>query len=197
MYLSIEAVKSAQNLDSIVRNAAAEAMARAIDKAILYGGTQAERQGEFSPDGIWFDDSIATISAQDFEDDPTGYDLLIAAKGELLKLNASPTVYAINPATDTRLSLIKDLQGNYLAVPDSLKDMSKVVSNTLNTDSETGVSDCLVMDPTGVVIGMQNNITLETMQDEACLKRGLYAFRIYAQLDAKVVQPKKIIKVTI
>ena len=190
-YLTLEAIKSAENLDSIVKNAFAEAMARAIDHALLYGQSTEGTADTFAPAGIWNDSNIESVAMG--TDVP--YDCLIKARGKLLANNAAPSCLAINSQTDELLLLQKDEEHRYIPMPGAIADMKRVITNQLDYDSTDG-SDALVFDPFAVVIGMQDNITVETINDTECVRRGLVAFRIYAMVDAAVVRPKAICKVT-
>lgn len=191
-YLTIEAVRSAENLDSIVKNAFAEALARAMDKAMLYG--QADGEGgfdSFAPAGIWNDENIESQAAG--TDAP--YDVLIKARGKLLANNASPSCLAINSQTEELLQLQKDKQGRYVQMPEVIAGLQKVVTNQLVCDESAG-SDALVFDPKALAIGVQDGIKVEVINDEKALKNGLVGFRIYAMVDSAVLQPKAICKVT-
>ena len=192
-YLTLEAVKSAENLDSIVKNTFARALAVAIDKALLYGQAADEGRASFAPAGIWNDENVLSISTQNSE---TAYDTLIKARSLLLKNNARPSALAVNAYTDEAMQLLKDTQHRYLPIPEALKDLTKIVSNQLEYSATNG-SHALVFDPSAVLIGMQNAVTIEQVQDQDCLKRGLVAFRIYAMLDAAVIEPNKLCKVVL
>lgn len=187
-YLTMEAVRSAENLDSIVKRSFAEALARVIDKAMLYGQKQtgAETFDDFAPAGIWNDSNV--LSYEKAADD-TIYDALIKGRGKIMKKNGKPSALAINATADETMLLQKDANENYLPVPDAISNLNKTVSNQLND------GDALVFDPYAMLIGMQSNILIENWHDEKSLKRGLVCFRISAMLDACVIRPDSICKV--
>lgn len=190
-YITMEAIKSSSNLDAIVRQVFAQAMANTIDSAFLYGQKNSEGSfDEFAPEGIMNDTSINKVIATE----NSGYDDFIKAIGKVRKSNGVPTVYGINSETEELLSLLKTSDGQYLEKPKSIDALSEIVSNQLKYDISTG-SDALVFDPNALLIGMQNNIHIKIIEDSECLKKGLVGFQIYAMLDCKTVQPKHICKI--
>ena len=188
-YLTLESIRSAENLDSIVRRTFAEALARAIDKALLYGQkSDGETFDTFAPAGIWNDTNVLSYTK---DTDDTIYDALIKARAKSMKKNAHPSALAINTTADEMMLLQKDSTLNYLPIPAAISNLNKVVSNQLND------GDALVFDPSAMLIGLQEGITVESWQDGEALKRGLVAFRIHAMIDACVIRPDAICKVNL
>ena len=102
----------------------------------------------------------------------------------------------INAGTEEQLALVKDSNGNTLAMPPSLASLKQVVSNQLAED-ETDGSDALVFDPKAMIIGLQNNLRFKIIDStDYCIKNGAIGFQIYSMLDCAVVQPKHICKIT-
>lgn len=193
-YVSLEAIKSSQNLDTILYKAFSEAMAQCIDNGFLYGQELPEDEQDEKdelPDGIMNDSAINSIVASE----NTGYDVFIKAIGKIKASNGNPTALGINAQTDESLSLLKTSVGEYLTPPEAVKDLEKVVSNQLKYDETTG-SDAVIFDPQALLIGIQNNIEIKIIEDSECLKKGLVGFRIFAMLDCKAVEPKNICKIT-
>ena len=186
-YISLEAINSSANLESIIYKVFSEAMAQCIDKAFLYG----QNENEFAPSGIMNDNDINKIVATS----NGGYDDIIKAIGKVKASNGVPTTLGINSNTEELLSLLKTSDGQYLTAPRSVENLNKIVSNQLNYDEVSG-SDALVFDPQALLIGMQNNIQVKMIEDTECLKKGLVAFQIYAMLDCKAVTPKNICKIS-
>lgn len=190
-YITIEAIKSSQNLDAIVRQVFAQAIANTIDKAFLYGEKDTGGQlVDYAPTGIMNDEEINSVVAAN-----EGYDDFIKAIGKIRKANGSPIVYGINADTEEKLGLLKDSTGMYLEKPKSIEVLTEIVSNQLNSDEEAG-SDAIVFDPKALLVGIQNNIQIKIIEDSECLKKGLVGFQIYSMLDCKSVQPKHICKIT-
>lgn len=191
-YISLEAIKSSQNLSQTIINAFSSAIASAIDKGMLYGQYNGSSYDEFAPKGIINDTDINSIEFTPSE----GYDAFIKAIGKIKRENGTPSIYCMNADTEEMLDLLKDSNGKYLEKPNSVNQLSKIVTNQLNSNGETG-NDALVFDSNAMIIGMQNNISIEmfTNTDE-CVKKGLVGFKIYCMLDCVATQPKKICKIT-
>lgn len=191
-YITLEAIKSSANLDGIVRQVFAQAMANTIDKAFIYGQKNLEETFDtFAPGGIMNDSSINIVTAIE----GGGYDDFIKAIGKVRKANGNPTVYGINSETEELLSLLKTSDGQYLDKPKAMQELTQIVSNQLSYDTSKG-SDALVFDPRALLVGIQNNLQIKIIEDTECLKKGLVGFQIYSMLDCKAVQPKHICKIT-
>lgn len=192
-YVSLESIKSSLNLDDILYNVFANAIAQAIDKGMLYGQYNASTSSyeKFAPTGIMNDDDINVIAAKT----SGGYDDFIRAFGKIRNENGDPTIVGINSNTEEILSLLKATDGQYLTPPKAYEETTKIVSNQLKHDDSAG-DDALVFDPKAMVIGLQNNIQIKIIEDGECLKKGLVGFQIYSMLDCKAVTPKHICKIT-
>lgn len=186
IYLTLEAIQSSLNLDSIVRTTLAKAVANAVDLAILYG----QNGDDFAPNGIMKEEGIETITPNG-----VGFDDIIRARAKISQNNGVATCYAINSFTEEQLSLLKDSQGNYIEKPKSLDGIRQIVTNQLKHDNIEGTNDVLVFDEKAIVIGIMQDIQLKMIEDTECLKRGLVGIRVTMMLDAKVVQPKHICKI--
>ena len=189
-YVTLEALQSSKNLDSIIRQTFAAAIAQGIDKAMLYGQANEDGFDTFAPSGIMNDEDILSVASEG------GYSDFVKAAGKIRRNNGVPTVAALNAATDEALQLLTDKNGVYLTPPQAFSSLNKIVTNQLIED-ETNGSDALVFDPHAMLIGIQNNVRIKVLEgtDEG-LKKGLVAFQIYAMLDCKVVRPKAICKIT-
>lgn len=192
-YVSLESIKSSQNLDSIIRQTFAQAMANTIDNAFIYGqyNDTLTQYDDFAPSGIMNDLNVNSVVATT----NGGYDDIIKAIGKVRQANGTPTAYGINANTEELLSLLKTTDGQYLQTPKAVSELNQIVSNQLKYD-ETEGSDALVFDPRSMIIGMQNDIQIKIIEDGECLKKGLVGFQIYSMLDCQAVQPKHICKVT-
>ena len=192
-YVTIEAINSSQNLDAILKQVFAAAIANSVDIAMLYGQQAADGESyeDFAPYGIMNDKDILAVPASS----TVSYDDVIKGAGAIRKNNGTPTAWAINAVTEEALELLKTTDGQYLQQPKSLDGLKKIVSNQLSNDESKG-SDILVFDPKAMLIGIQNNIRIKIIEDEKCLKNGLVGFQIYTMQDCKVVRPKSICKIT-
>lgn len=190
-YVSLEAIKSSLNLNSILTNAFAGAIAEAIDQAMLHGQYNGSSYDEFAPSGIMNDELINNVDAEGMN----GYDAIIRAIGKVRKNNGMASVYGINSDTEEALSLLKDSDGKYLTPPRAVDNLKQIVSNQLKNDSING-NEALVFDPNAMIIGIQENINIQmTDNTDECIKKGLVAFRVYSMLDCVAVKPKNICKI--
>ena len=190
-YVSLESINSSKNLDQIIRQVFAQAMANAIDKAFIYGQYNGTSYDTFAPGGIVNDADINSVAATA----GSGYDAIIKAISKIRQANGNPTAYGINAETEELFSLLKTTDGQYLSAPKAVTDLQQIVSNQLSYDATKG-SDALVFDPMAMLIGMQNNIQIKIIEDGECLRKGLIGFQIYSMLDCQATQPKHICKVT-
>lgn len=190
-YVTLEAIQSSKNLDAVIRQTFAQAMANSIDLGMLYGQANETGFDDFAPSGIMNDPDILTVEAGT----STSYDDFVKASASIKKQNGIPSIMAINATTEERLDLLKNSDGEYITPPASLAGLSKIVSNQLKSDESAG-SDALVFDPTAMIIGMQNNLQIKIIEDSECLKKGLVGFQIFSMLDCKTVRPKAICKIS-
>ena len=194
-YVTLEAIESSRNLDGIIRQVFAEAMARGIDRTMLYGqyNQTAEDYDSFAPSGIMNDSDILTHAVDHYG---VSYSDFIRAIAKIRKQNGNPTAVAINAATEELLSILTDNTGVFLQPPKAYSDLQQIVTNQLAEDATNG-SDALVFDPAAMLIGVQNSLRIKVMdQGDEQLKKGVVGFQIYSMLDCKVVRPKAICKVT-
>lgn len=189
-YVTLEALKSAENLSDILYKVFSQAVADGIDKGLLYG--QTDDAGGVAPSGIMNDENINVINATN-----RGYDDFIRAIGAVRKNNGEPSIMAINADTDEKLSLFHDDNFVYREAPESVKKLQQIITNQLNHDSESGENDAVIFDPESMIIGMQNEVIVRMITDsDECIKKGKVGFQIYAMLDGATVQPKHIAKIT-
>ncbi|MBT2693152.1 phage major capsid protein [Bacillus sp. ISL-55] len=190
MSITLEALQSSANLESVVRNSMAESIARTIDYSCLFG------DGVDEPKGILtYDDINLQAEAADL----TNYDPFVRAVGAVRRANGEPTAWALNATTDEQLNLLKDAEGNPLAIPPVLEKMERMVSNQLpdnegvNSDESTSV----IYDPRALLIGLQSPIRIELSREaEDAYRKGIVYLRIYAMVDIAVLRPKHITKIT-
>lgn len=185
-YITLEAINSSQNLDSIVKQAFSKAIANSIDLAFLYG----QNGEDFAPSGIMNDSEIESIESRN-----RAYDDFIRAKSKIRQNNGIVDTYAINSYTEEQLELLKDSNGNYIEMPKCMEGIKRVVTNQLKHNDEDNTNHALIFDSSALLIGIQQNLRIKIMEDTECLKRGLVAFQIYAMLDCKVVNPKSVVKI--
>lgn len=189
--VTLEALQSSANLESVVRNAMAESIARTIDKACLFGVT-----ANNEPKGILtYDDINVQAETEGFN----GYNPFVKAIGAIRRANGEPTAWALNADTDEQLNLLVDGNGNPLVVPQVVSNLSRMVSNQLPNNEGAGLdeSTAIIYDPNALLIGMQSPIRVEVSREaNDAFTKGLVYLRVYSMIDIAVLKPKHITKIT-
>lgn len=189
--VTLEALESSANLETIVRNTMAESIARTIDKACLFGLPENNE-----PKGILtYDDINLQAETESFK----GYQPFIKAIGSIRRANGDPTAWALNAATDEQLNLLTAYDGNPLQVPKVVEDLNRMISNQLPFNDGDGLdeSTSIIYDPNALLIGMQSPIKIEVSREaEDAFKKGLVYLRVYSMIDIAVLRPKHIAKIT-
>lgn len=189
-YVSLEAIESAENLDSILTDSFARSVANGIDKGMLYGVYSGSAYQEYAPAGIFNNTEINTITAASSD-----YDDVIKAGGRIRANNGVASILAMNANSEETLSLLKTSDGQYLTQPQAVADLKRIVSNQLNHSDEDG-DDMLVFDPNALLIGVQQGINIKVFDgDTESIKRGLVCFRVMSMVDCVVLQPKHISRI--
>lgn len=191
-YVSLEAIKSSKNLESVILNSFSQAIAQGIDQGMLYGQYNGTTFDDFAPSGIMNNTNINVIEAVA----SSGYDSIVKAIGKVKASNGDPSVMGINAQTEELFSLLKDTTGQYIAPPKAVENLKQIVSNQLKHDDTEG-SDGLVFDPNAMIIGIQENVNIKLIDsDTESIQKGLVCFRIYSMLDCVTLLPKNITKIT-
>lgn len=191
-YVSLEAIESAENLDSILIDSFGKSVAESIDKAMLYGvySTDTSSFVDYAPSGIFNNTDINKITASG-----SNYDDIIKGIGAIKNYNGLASHLVMNANTEETLSLLKDTTGQYITPPQAVKEVNKLISNQLNYEASAG-SDILIFNPSSLIIGIQKAINIRMFEgDTESIKKGLVCFRIYSMIDCQVIQPKHICKI--
>lgn len=185
MQISLETLESAKNLDTIVKQAMADSLMDAIDKAMLYGQGEKEIKGLLTYDTINSIESSGTL---------TNYNDFVKGIGKIRTHNGNPKQYVINADIDTKLNLLADTTGQPLKEPEVISQLDRYVSNNLKSEDLTG-ADALIFDPKALLIGQQVQFKIE-LSRSAGFNDGSVWVRVYAMLDMAVVRPEHITKIT-
>lgn len=191
-YVSLEAIESAENLDSILIESFGKSVAESIDKAMLYGvySTDTSSFVDYAPSGIFNNTNINKITASG-----SNYDDIIKGIGAIKNYNGLASHIVMNAKTEETLSLLKDTTEQYITPPQAVKECNKLISNQLNYETSAG-SDILIFNPSSLIIGIQKELNIRMFEgDTESIKKGLVCFRIYSMIDCQVIQPKHICKI--
>lgn len=184
MNISIETLESAKNLDSVVKQAMADALSDAIDKSMLYGTGEKDIKGLLNYETI---NSIESSSAI------TNYNDFVNGIGKIRSKNGNPKQYVVNADIDTKLNLLADNTGQPLKAPDVILQMDRYVSNNLKLDAMKG-SDAIMFDPNALLIGQQVQFKFEISRSSG-FDDGSVWLRVYSMLDMAVLRPEHITKI--
>lgn len=184
MKISLELFNSAANLETVIQNAMAQAIAQAIDKAGIYGLGYDESKSQYEPLGITNNTGINVLSEVE-PIETSKYTSFVNGIGSITKANGTPTHIAYNSDIDTSLNLLTDTTGQPLNKPQVLNNIITTVSNSI-ADNES-----LIYDNNSILMGLQKNITIDTSA-QAGFNDGSIYFRVYAMIDFAVLNPKHI-----
>lgn len=188
--VTIEALRSSQNLESVLRSAMAESMARTIDLKCLFGSGADEPKGVLTYDEINTQAEAAAL---------TNYSAFVKAIGKIRAANGEPTAWALNAVTDENLNLLANTQGDPMQIPDVVKNLQRMISNQLPDDGGVGTNEStsMIYDPNAMLIGLQSPLMVEVSKESGdAWKNGLVYLRVYAMLDIAILRPKRICKIT-
>jgi HK97 family phage major capsid protein len=189
MSITLEALQSSANLEEVVRNTMAEALAQTIDRAFLYG------DGINEPAGVLTNPDINAITGGAIEN----FDPFVKAVGAVRRGNGDATTWALNATTDEELNMLKDTTSQPLNSPDVLDGLDKIISNQLLDNEGVGLNEStsIIYDPTSMIIGMQSPISVELSREaNDAYQKGIVYLRVYCMTDIQLLQPKWFSKVT-
>ena len=189
--ISLEAAQDAINIESVVSNALASALALAVDSAALTGSSGSTNPtgllntsgvGEVDPDT----DGFAISSLDEFSD---AIQDIEDANGNSNNLAA---IYA--PRTANQIRKVKDGQGSYLASPPFWTDMQKYVTNQVPVNVTHGASSntsyAFVGDYSQMVIGVRDSLRLEVVRQATdAVKKHQIWLVVSGRYDVGVVRP--------
>lgn len=183
--ISEQLLDSASNLSEQLVYSCAQAIAQALDKAMIYGkGVVPDTSYEIK--GISLYDSINNVTCTTKD-----YDLIIKGAKEIKKANLNPTNVCLSSDLAGELQMLKAKDGQYIMPPASISDYEIVESNNMK-DNET-----LVFDSESLLLGLHKGITIEWGTSGDMFQRIQKGLRIYLRADLGVIRPKGITLVTV
>jgi HK97 family phage major capsid protein len=172
--ISKELAEDGQNFAQILEQVMSAVVAAKLDYLGLRGA------GSTEPTGITNTANINTVDVSSWT-----YDVVLDSLSELQQDNCdSSNAYIVSPATNNTLVKLKDLQGNYLTVPDDVKTLSKYVTTSMQD------SDMIVGDFSNLYLGLRSGLSFEfsPVAYDSFQKYAL-AFRVVLRADWQVVRP--------
>lgn len=178
--ISEQLLDSASNLSEQLVYSCAQAIAQALDKAMVYGrGVVLDTSYEIKGISLYNTISNVTSSTKD-------YDLIIKGAKEIKKANLNPTNVCLSSDLASELQMIKANDGQYIMPPASISNYEIVESNNMKDD------ETLVFDSESLLLGLHKGITIEWGTSGDMFQRIQKGLRIYLRADLGVVRPKGI-----
>lgn len=180
--LTEQLLDSASNLTAQLENSVSNAIATALDKALIYGngdGTEGSKEIK----GIANYDDINKVSH------PTDYDynFVLKSLAAIKKNNIQPTNIVYNTDLAMNLLMSKDSGGQYIAPPSILSQYTITESNNVK-DMQS-----LIFNKDSLVLGVNKDITIEYGHYGDSFKKLMKGLRVHLRVDLGVLRPKGVV----
>lgn len=189
--VSVELLEDAGNINNLIENSIANALALELDRVALFGsGSGSEPLGLYGTSGVQAVDMGATAGGAF-----VNYDPFIVAQGKLLDVNAVPGAIVYAPRTATSLALLKDSTSQPMTAPTGYASAVKLTSNQVPTNlshgSASNASVAFVGEWSNLLIGMRSGLTLEASRvaGSDSFAKMLVQIRCYMRADVAVARP--------
>ena len=189
--ISIELLEDAGNINGLIENSIASALALELDRVALFGsGSGSEPKGLFGTTGVQVVDMGAAGGAA-----LTNFDPFINAQGKLLGVNAVPGAIVMAPRTATSLALLKDTTNQPLVATASYASATKLTSNQIRVDLTHGTASnasvAFVGEWANLMVGMRTGLTLEASRVAGAdsFSKMQVMIRAYLRADIAVARP--------
>jgi HK97 family phage major capsid protein len=193
--MSIELFEDGQNIDQVVSDSLAAALAIEMDRAALFG----DGSGAL-PTGVY---SQANVQAVTAGGPLTDYSKIIAAIKAIYDQNGEPNAMVYSPRTWSVIEGYKDTTNQPLRAPASIERLAKFVSNQVpvNLGAGTNESPVIIGDFSQMMIGLRTNLTVEASRvasdgtSRAFESKQVFV-RAYLRCDIQLAHPKHFVKIT-
>lgn len=184
--MSIELGEDSANIDAVVEQEMAAAMALELDRAALFGSGSAPE-----PSGIRYQSGVNVESFGGTE--PTNYDFMVDAIGRLWGRNVEPNARIMNAALATRIAKFKSgADDQPLRAPDVVTAVPAFRTEQvpmLNTSPIT--TSMIVGDFSQLLIGLRTSFRLEVSRVAGdSFDRLQIAVRAYLRADVQLAHPE-------
>jgi len=194
--ISIELLEDAGNVNGLIENSIAQALALELDRAALFGSGVAPE-----PLGLNGVTGVQSISMGDNGAALTGYSPFTLAMQRLYEKNATPGSFVFSPRTWAALEGLVDTTGQPLAAPASFAGASKLVSNqipnTLTQGTASNASSIFTGAWSNLMVGMRTSLTLEASRVAGAdaFSKMQVMIRAYLRADVQVARPDHFVKI--
>lgn len=186
---SRELIEDAVNMDSIIRNAFAEALARKLDKAALYGSGVAPE-----PQGVKGSSGISTVSMGTNGGQLTNFDRFVDQAQALWDANFDgPSGWIMAPRTKAAVAKLKDTTNQPLQPPADIADVPRYETTQVPVNLTQGTSN-IASDLFGarwpeLLIGMRTNIQIEVLRERYAADNFELGFLAHLRADIQLAHP--------
>jgi len=194
--ISVELLEDAANINGLIENSIAQALALELDRAALFGsGSGSEPKGLNGVTGV------QAISMGDNGAALTGYGPFTQAMQKLYEANAVPGAFVFSPRTWAALEGLVDTTGQPLAAPASFASAGKLVSNQIPNDLTQGTahnaSAAFVGEWANLMVGLRTSLTLEASRVAGAdaFSKMQVMIRAYLRADVQVASPGHFVKI--
>lgn len=195
--ISVELMEDAANINALIENSIAQAIALELDRAALFGsGVDPEPKGLNGVTGVQ-EVSMGTNGAA-----LTGYSPFTLAAQKLYEKNAIPGAFVFSPRTWAALEGLVDTTGQPLAAPASFASAGKLVSNqipnNLTKGTASNASSVFIGAWQNLMVGMRSTLTLEASRVAGAdaFSKMQIMIRAYIRADVQVARPDHFAKIT-
>jgi len=192
--LSVELFEDGNNIDQVVSDALASALALELDRAALLGdGSGATPKGLYSQTGV---QAVAVADTFDASE-------LISAIQKIYEQNGEPNGMVFSPRTWANITAWKDTTGQPLRLPPAIENLPKFVTNQVPTNLGAGTNESPVFvgDFKQLMIGVRTNLVVEASRaasdGTSRAFESLQVFiRAYLRADIQLAHPAHFVKIT-
>ena len=186
---SWELLEDAPNIDAVVSNSFAQAIALEIDRAALRGsGTPPEPRGIRNTTGV-------TLTSHGANGDTTTnlkWTFLLQAQAAVRTNGFEPTGVIYHPRTELGLASLTDTTGQYIQPPSALNNLPRFSTTNLPINLTVGTSvdasEVYTADWTKMVVGIRHQMRIRRLE-ERFADFGQVAFLCDMRADVALLQP--------
>ena len=187
--ISNELLSDSPNAAAAIEQAMAGALAAEIDRLALFGAGTTEPLGVFNTSNVEAESLSAAIKYTD----------VLSGWVKIAGNNGTPKTLALAPRDYVNLQAVEiTTGGGYKERPEILKDVNFVHSSVLPVNGGTGENEGsgILGDFSQLVIGLRQNITVESGLDADAFNRNQTAIRCIWRGDVGVLRPGHFCKFT-
>jgi len=198
--MSVELFEDAPNIDAVVNDAIASALALELDRVALYGsGTAPE------PQGILGATDVQTISMGTNGAALTDYTKFNEASRKVAEANGTATAAIMNPRELYALDALTDTTGQPLNPPQSFGRLAKFDTNQIPVNQTQGTASdasfAVIGDFSKVMVGVRTNLTLEVSRMAADSASSAFEnvqvwVRAYLRADVQLAKPDHMVTIS-